>query len=503
MSPHGTDFVEFSTPGPPRWRGRRSPIRPESRPLGTARISALNFPARMRVLSLERLAAVCHDLAQRRRAIARKISESSEGARPLPGKTPTPEATVLLQLRRQSGWTQARLERTARLSRGTLSLYETGRRSLVRSLLNRLAVTLGHAIEDVDRALAVLEKAHTPDAPVALTPASLLPHEHRAVEAAAERAAARVRLGVGTRLIEARLRSERLEAANLWAQLRNFPTFRACRDRIDSDSRFRSWALCERLCDESVHVAARDLGTSLGLAKLALTVAEKTPGGDAWQCRVQGYAWAFVANSARAKRDDHLAEEAFLRSGEYWEAGGAAAATPLAETRLLSMKASLRREQGRFDEALSLLAGAIQSAEFPATRAFALIQLGLLFESQGTFALSLETLERAEVSVLATNKPRPRLVLESCRTRNLYYLGKFSDASKLLKCVQQSTLELGNELDALRVRWLSALINAGLGRQSQAIAQLAGVRQAFLRRSLVQDAGFVALDLAEVRGESR
>lgn len=193
---------------------------------------------------------------------------------------------ALLQMRRRSGWTQGRLELATRLSRGSLSLYETGKRPIARPLLDRLANSMGLSIEDVDRTLAALAGISAAEVQPPSSPASLLPHEHQAVEVSAERAARRaaeiVRRGVGIRLIEARLRSERNEAANLWEELRRLPTFRECLSRIHSDSRFRSWALCERLCEKSVSAAHHGVPASQGLARLALKIAERVPGGVRW-----------------------------------------------------------------------------------------------------------------------------------------------------------------------------------------------------------------------------
>jgi hypothetical protein len=385
------------------------------------------------------------------------------------------------------------------LSRGTLSLYETGKRSIGRPLLNRLAVTLGYSKEDVDRALTALARIPGQETPLALTPASLLPHEHRAAEAAAERAAVRVRLGVGTRLIEARLRSERLEAASLWDQFRKLSTFRACRDRIDADPRFRSWALCERLCDESSHAAARDVGTSRALARLALKVAEKTSGSEPWQCRVQGYAWAFVANSLRVGGDFSAAEKAFLHSREFWKEAEPTASAPFDGGRILRMTAILRKIQGRFGEAQVLLLASEQSADLPEKLAPLRLDLASLFAHQGKFEESLATLISAESIVAEAGHPRLRLILEFSRTTNLCHLGQFGDAARVLGSVQRSALDLGNELDTLRVSWLSARVTAGFGRKSEAIARLAKVRQAFLRRNLAHDANLATLEISELR----
>ena len=415
-------------------------------------------------------------------------------------KSPPPlESTVLLQLRRQAGWTQRRLERKAGLSRGTLTLYENGKRTIARTLLNRLALTLGHPVDAVDRALAGLAQIPASETPGAVTPASLRPDERFAVEVAAGQAARRaaetVRTGLSRRLVQERLRRERQTAGKLWEKLRPLP-HSARRDRITSDPRFHLWALCERLCDESIRAAPHDAEQARELAELALQVAEGAPGSNPWRCRLQGYALAFVGNSLRVGGDLLSADAAFYRSGEFWEAGDAAETAPLHGGRILDLKASLRRYQGRFDEALALHSAALQEAHCPAKKARTLLKVAAVLELQGAYEEALATLNDSEIWVSAANEPRLIWILAFSRTANLCHLEQFDAASQVLGLVQRLSLDLGNELDSLRVSWLSARVAAGLGREEEASARLAEVWQEFLRRNIAFDAALVALELA-------
>ncbi len=90
---------------------------------------------------------------------------------------------------------------------------------------------------------------------------------------------------------------------------------------IEDAREFRSWALCERVCAESVKAAADSADLAVELAELALRIAERAPGGESWRRRLQGYAWAHLANARRVRGDQAGAEEAFARSAKLWETG--------------------------------------------------------------------------------------------------------------------------------------------------------------------------------------
>jgi tetratricopeptide (TPR) repeat protein len=355
-------------------------------------------------------------------------------------------------------------------------------------------------VEAVDRALAGLAQIPAAETSGAETPASLSPNERLVIEAAAGQAARRaaetVRAGLSLRLVRDRLQRERRAAGKLWEQLCRLPTHSARRDRVASDSRFYFWALSERLCDESIRTAAHDSDQSRELAELALQIAEGTPGSNPWRCRLQGYAWAFVGNSLRVGGDLLSSDSAFHRSGEFWEAGNTATPAPLDGARILDLKASLRRYQGRFEEALALHSAALQEAHLPAKKARTLLKIAAVLELQGAYEEALAMLNDTETWTIEAKEPRLTWVLAFSRTANLCHLGQFEAASQVLGLVQRLTLDLGNELDSVRVSWLSARVAAGLGRQEEASARLAEVRQEFARRNIAFDAALAALELA-------
>lgn len=421
----------------------------------------------------------------------------------MPDKSPTLEGTVLLQLRHQSGWTQRRLERTAALSRGTISLYETGTRPLGRPLLNRLALTLGHSVEIVDRNLAAFAQVSAiQTSEAAATPASLRPHERSAVEAAAGRAARRaaevVRVEASARLVHERLRRERLEATGLWEELQLLPTHEARRSRVAGDSRYTSWALCERLCDESIRAGAEDAGEAHALANLAVTVAENGPGCSAWRCRLQSYAWAVVGNSLRVGGRLSEADRAFERSGEFMEAGGTDITSPLDESLPLGCEATLRCQQGLFLRSMELHGQALAAAPSESERARIFLSRSLTQMCLDRFAEALGSLALASDWIEPNGKPRWRCSLRFRRILNLCHLGLFNQAYSELGELRSLALGLGLALDEIRLRWLESRVMAGLDRLSEAAEGLNGVRQEFARRGITFDEALAALELAEL-----
>jgi transcriptional regulator with XRE-family HTH domain len=126
---------------------------------------------------------------------------------------------------------------------------------------------------------------------------------------------------------------DRDPALEAWARLRAFDL----QDQlllIEKGSEYRSWALCELACHESVEAVRDDPARALELANLAVRIAEKTPGTEAWRSKVQGYAWTHLGNARRASGDPTGADEALLKAGFLWRAGTAAGNDLLDEEKL-------------------------------------------------------------------------------------------------------------------------------------------------------------------------
>ena len=114
---------------------------------------------------------------------------------------------------------------------------------------------------------------------------------------------------------------DRIDGAELWSRLERFPM----RDRnllVDATQEFAHWALCERICLQSADLVEEDARQSVGLAELAVRIAQRVPGEDSWRSRLKGFALAHLA-FARSAVGDPQAAEALREARQLWDEGAA------------------------------------------------------------------------------------------------------------------------------------------------------------------------------------
>jgi tetratricopeptide (TPR) repeat protein len=231
------------------------------------------------------------------------------------------------------------------------------------------------------------------------------------------------------------------------------------------------------------------------LADLALFAASRSEGGEGWRRRLQGYAWAYLANARRVANDHPEAEGAFVQARSLWRAGEDGGVLPV--WRMLSLEASLRRGERRFDEALELLDRARNTAAGEAAaQGVILLKRAFVCEQKGDLESALDALAEATAFVEATGDSRLLFALRFETTKALCALDRYEEAETALPAIRGLAEGLGNELDLIRVDWLAAHVAAGQGRQEEAFIGLEQVRQAFSTRNLPYDAALAALELA-------
>jgi tetratricopeptide (TPR) repeat protein len=255
--------------------------------------------------------------------------------------------------------------------------------------------------------------------------------------------------------------------------------------------------LVERVCEESVKRAAHKPAEALELAELALSMAGSTTGEESWRSRLEGYCWAHVANARRVGNDHSGADTAFSRAWELWRAGGEREPTPLAEWRLFSLEASLRRDERRLSEALSLLDKASTAAGGdPIACGRILLQRENVFLLMGDTRRALAALVEAAQFVEVAGDARMLFALRFKTAHHLYHLDRHDEAADLLPEIRALAVQQANDLDLVRVGWLAAKVAAGQGRTEEAIAGLEQVGRDFAARELPYDAALSSLDLA-------
>lgn len=398
------------------------------------------------------------------------------------------------------GLSEAEAARVLGIKPALLSRLERGEEgTLSRHRLDELLERLEIPPEAIDPALLALDIAFLPapaGSPVDPTPEQLrLVRQAAAVAGRGATEATFERLTANLR--RKRALQHRRQAADLWKTLRDLPPPRR-RPAVEQESHYWTWAMAERLCEESVRAAAHRASDAVELSRLALRAAELAPEGEPWRSRLLGWVWAFVANARRVQGDLPGAEEGFLRSDRLLEAGVAAGPGPLDAARPLDLKASLRRYQGRFEEALGLLDLALKANGSREARGRILIKKANTLELMGDLEKALAELRQAELFLREAHDARISWIIQHSLAHKLWQLGRYVEAQSHLPEARKRAIETGNELDLIRTLWVEGGIAAGLGQRRQALAAIEQVRRYFNANRIAYDAALASLELAAI-----
>ncbi len=252
------------------------------------------------------------------------------------------------------------------------------------------------------------------------------------------------------KLRETRAQRDRNAAEDLVRWLLEEPDPKARRELVESSHQFHQWAVAERLCEESAKAAAGSAAKALEMARLALCVAELAPGDPVWSERLQGYVWLFIANARRVGGDMPAAAQGFAKASQLWEAGSAADPGLLATWRLPDLESSLRRTQGKFEEALSLHEKALALAP-PEVQGRVLLKKAGTLEQMGDPERAIVALNEAEPRIDGVREPQSVFGLQFNRAVNYCHLERFAEAEALLRPIGEMALELGHELNKFRL----------------------------------------------------
>ncbi|HEX4498605.1 MAG TPA: helix-turn-helix domain-containing protein [Thermoanaerobaculia bacterium] len=415
-------------------------------------------------------------------------------------KKPTDLNLALTAMRSALNWNQAELARAAGLPPNAVSDFERGNRAFSVDKLEELAGVMGLSAEAVTQARSFVRsmgrQARAPGYPDEAAESDRRHVERLAVQAGnAVTDFARTLLSSFT--AEGRALAFRQQARGLWQRLQK-RTLAERRSLVEEDPEFRSWALCELICKESIKAAADNADRARELADLALLIADLAPCEASWRQRLQGYAWAHVSNARRVRGDLPGAEEAIVRADELWKSGAPGDPGLLDEAQVVSLKASLRTNQGRLMEAEALLDQALMSAS-PDLRPNFLLQRARLLEWAGSYERALMVLSEAAPMITLQGDQRSLSTLHHNCAWNLTHLERYEEAEALLPEIRALAFRLTNELDTLRLRWLEGRVSAGLGRIEDAIIALSQVRIEFAARGIAYDAALATLELAALQ----
>ena len=425
-------------------------------------------------------------------------------------KNPEDVGVAITLARSLRGWDKKALADATGLSHSSISRYEMGDTLPSEKAMRRILETVGLPFERLNQILSCVRSCRASMAG---------PNRHEAVASLADdflasladllrSATASILDGFpgleesgpwGT--VRHPLAEDPQQARALWDSLKGRELSEGMA-LVEQQGEYRNWALCDLLCTESVKAAGDSANRASEWAGLALRVAELVPGEVTWRWRLQGYAWAHVANARRVGGDLPGAEEAFARAGRLWSAGEPGDPGLLDEAQVLSLEASLRTSQCRLAEADALLERAL-TADRGALRANLFLKRGRLLEWMGDYEGALTVLSQAASLISEKSELRQWFALRFNIAWNLTHVGRYAEAETRLPEVRTLTVRLANELDALRLRWLEGRVTAGLGRTDEALEAFYQVRAGFADRGIAYDAALVTLELAVLHLDQR
>jgi tetratricopeptide (TPR) repeat protein len=372
------------------------------------------------------------------------------------------------------------------LKPGTISSYISGWKPLSMEILLRFAGALGIETAAVQEALLLAARLGA-DAAAGGRPA-LVSELGRLVEELVEARLPRL-------IQEDDAAEDRRRAQKLWEGLKDLRAgdWRSVLSVLPAHV---SWAVCERLAEQSAEAASDDANRALELAELALGAAARVPG-EALRRRCEGYAWAFVGNARRVRSDLRGANEAFEQALRRWQEGAPEDPGFLDGSRLLDLEASLRIGERCLPEARALLAQAATQVPGGLPLARILIKDAYALELMGNYDSAVTALRRATPLIPGT-EIRLHCVVQFNLLVNLCHLGRAAEAEPLLPRLRALAARIDYGLDQVRLRWLQGRIAAGLGRHQEAVEALAVVRAELAERTLRYDEALVSMELAEV-----
>jgi tetratricopeptide (TPR) repeat protein/DNA-binding XRE family transcriptional regulator len=234
---------------------------------------------------------------------------------------------------------------------------------------------------------------------------------------------------------------------------------------VEVAEQYQSWALCERVCHASEREAWRDVERAAALARLGQEIAERVRGSEEWRQRVQGYSEGHNSNVLRVRGELEAADASFDEAKRLWLSGSDPSRL-LDPGRMLDLEASLRRDQGRFSEALALLDEAVAVGRSPGR---ALINKGFTLAAMGEYERAVEALFQADLLIDRKADPWLGNTLDLNLVANYCHVGRYGEAAELVPRIREFADQQGDELDRLPLSRLEDRIAAGQRRREEAV----------------------------------
>src|SRR5215218_4739745 len=256
------------------------------------------------------------------------------------------------------------------------------------------------------------------------------------------------------------LNRERKEAGQLWREIRDLGT-QARLELVWEDPRFQSWGFFELLVDRSRSAVLEEPRKAEEMLRLALDVTEHLDPASYGPGSIESAkarAWASLGNVLRVLADFRQAEQAFRQAEAHLASGWL---DPLDEALLLEYKASLRRAQRRFDEALEMLDSAIslyREVNEPHGQGRAMMAKGLVLRYSGDTEAASTWFRDSLFLLDGDEEPRLLALSQSNLIGCLLDSGRVHEAAALIPESRKLIEQVGMRSDFLRLRWLEGTV---------------------------------------------
>ncbi len=269
--------------------------------------------------------------------------------------------------------------------------------------------------------------------------------------------------------------------------------------RADEKEELHTWGVCQLLLKKVREQVFSNPTQAVETAHLAVRLAGHLGNSyhPDWVLELRARAFAHLGNARRVLGELKGADDSFLLADECLARSGAD--NLRIEAEVLSLKASLRLDQRRLEEAQDLVERALdlsRKAGDPIGVAKGLLKKSKILNQRGEVAESIAVLQVVSSEIDPAQDP----VLFARARQNLLFTlslaGRYEEASALLLELKELPRGLADPLDGLRLRWTEANIAQGLSRFAEAEEGYRGVQREFLDLRNGLDAALVSLDLA-------
>jgi tetratricopeptide (TPR) repeat protein len=296
---------------------------------------------------------------------------------------------------------------------------------------------------------------------------------------------------------------ERAEARGLLTELLRYPVPRR-KTMVRQNPRFQTWSLAQLVIELSKEECFQDPALAEDLAWLTLDLLgslDKMLYGAERIEDLKARSWGVIGNARRVRSDFQAAEEAFETAAACLKHG---TGDVVERALLFDLKASLRIEQRRLDEAMTLLHRALALFRSVGDRhrtGRTLIKMDRAYNVAGTPAEGIPLLYQALDLIDPDHEPRLTLCVSHNLITDFVDSELYMEAQRML-AKTRPLYERNSDPMAKALRpWLEGRIAWGLGRKAEAEAFFYAAREALAALGNPYRKALLLLDLAALYAE--